>query len=81
MHHAAGERFEEIQDAAASLLQTFEVVARRSSFTLAADELCLTQSAVSRQIKALEDQLGLPLFRRLHRVIELTADGRRLSNP
>ncbi|MFZ1481580.1 MAG: LysR substrate-binding domain-containing protein [Paracoccaceae bacterium] len=61
-----------------SLLQTFEVVARRSSFTLAADEMCLTQSAVSRQIRALEDQLGLPLFRRLHRAIELTTDGRQL---
>ncbi|WP_301458639.1 LysR substrate-binding domain-containing protein [Pseudorhodobacter sp.] len=61
-----------------SLFQTFEVVARRSSFTLAADELCLTQSAVSRQIKALEDQLGLKLFRRLHRVIDLTPEGRRL---
>lgn len=61
-----------------SLFQTFEVVARRSSFTLAADELCLTQSAVSRQIRALEDQLGLTLFQRLHRAIELTADGRQL---
>ncbi len=50
-----------------SLFQTFEVVARRSSFTLAADEMCLTQSAVSRQIRALEDQLGLRLFRRLLR--------------
>ena len=61
-----------------SLFQTFEVVARRSSFTLAADELCLTQSAVSRQIRALEDQLGLPLFQRLHRAIALTSDGRQL---
>jgi len=61
-----------------SLFQTFETVARRRSFTLAADELCLTQSAVSRQIRALEDQLGLPLFRRLHRAIELTPEGQRL---
>lgn len=61
-----------------SLFQTFEVVARCRSFTLAADELCLTQSAVSRQIRALEDQLGLILFRRLHRAIELTADGQQL---
>jgi putative choline sulfate-utilization transcription factor len=61
-----------------SLFQTFEVVARRSSFTLAADEMCLTQSAVSRQIRALEDQLGLPLFQRLHRAIALTTDGRQL---
>ena len=61
-----------------SLLQTFEVVARQNSFTLAADELCLTQSAVSRQIKSLEDQLGLPVFRRMHRAIELTTEGQRL---
>ena len=61
-----------------SLLSTFEVVARRRSFTHAANELCLTQSAVSRQIKALEGELGLPLFRRLHRAIELTPEGRRL---
>ncbi|MCU9847932.1 LysR substrate-binding domain-containing protein [Defluviimonas sp. WL0024] len=61
-----------------SLFHTFEVVARRKSFTLAADELCLTQSAVSRQIKALEEQLGVALFRRLHRAIEPTAEGRRL---
>lgn len=61
-----------------SLLNSFEVVARHSSFTMAADELCLTQSAVSRQIKSLEHQLGLPVFRRLHRAIELTADGQRL---
>ncbi len=61
-----------------SLLHTFEAVARRMSFTLAADELCLTQSAVSRQIAALEDDLGRALFLRKHRAIELTAEGRRL---
>mgnify|MGYP001270419607 CR=1 FL=1 len=60
------------------LCQTFEAVARHRSFTLAADELCLTQSAVSRQIKALEAALGLQLFRRLHRAIEMTAEGERL---
>ena len=60
------------------LLHTFEAVARHRSFTLAADELCLTQSAVSRQIKALEDALGLRLFRRLHRAIEVTPEGQRL---
>lgn len=60
------------------LFHTFEVVARHRSFTLAADELCLTQSAVSRQIKTLEDALGLRLFRRLHRAIEVTAEGQRL---
>jgi len=60
------------------LLHSFEAVARHLSFTLAADELCLTQSAVSRQIKALEDWLGLRLFRRLHRGVEVTPDGQRL---
>lgn len=60
------------------LFHTFEAVARHRSFTLAADELCLTQSAVSRQIKTLEDALGLRLFRRLHRAIEVTAEGQRL---
>ena len=60
------------------LFHAFETVARHRSFTLAADELCLTQSAVSRQIKALEDGLGLKLFRRLHRSIEVTIEGQRL---
>ena len=60
------------------LFKTFEAVARHRSFTLAADELCLTQSAVSRQIKTLEDALGLHLFRRLHRAIEATTEGQRL---
>ncbi len=59
-------------------LRTFEAVARHRSFTLAAGELCLTQSAVSRQIGALEEALGLRLFLRLHRAIELTPEGQRL---
>lgn len=60
------------------LFHSFEAVARHRSFTLAASELCLTQSAVSRQIRALEDALGLRLFHRLNRAIEVTADGQRL---
>ena len=60
------------------LLHTFEAVARNRSFTLAAEELCLTQSAVSRQIRSLEDTLGLRLFRRLHRAIEVTPEGQSL---
>lgn len=60
------------------LFHTFEAVARNRSFTLAADELCLTQSAISRQIKALEETLGLRLFHRLHRAIDLTVEGQRL---
>ena len=60
------------------LFHTFEAVARHRSFTLAAEELFLTQSAVSRQIKTLENALGLRLFRRLHRAIEITTEGQRL---
>ncbi|MBU2994682.1 transcriptional regulator GcvA [Octadecabacter sp. 1_MG-2023] len=63
---------------ALSQLHTFEAVSRRMSFTAAADELCLTQSAVSRQVKSLERDLGRPLFVRKHRAIEHTPDGLRL---
>jgi len=59
-------------------LRMFEAVARRASFTQAADELGVTQAAVSRQIKRLEEELGAVLFLRHHRAIELTADGERL---
>ena len=45
-------------------LRTFDAVARRLSFSAAANELHLTQSAISRQIKALEEDLGAPLFSR-----------------
>lgn len=58
------------------LLPAFESAARNLSFTRAADEISLTQSAVSRQIQALEHRLGVPLFRRLHRALALTDDGR-----
>ncbi len=60
------------------LFHTFEAVARHRSFTQAAQELYLTQSAVSRQIRALEEALDLRLFHRLHRAIELTSGGQRL---
>ncbi|SEJ79490.1 LysR substrate-binding domain-containing protein [Paraburkholderia diazotrophica] len=59
-------------------LVEFEAVARHSSFTLAADELGVTQAAVSRQIKFLEETLGTRLFNRLHRSIELTDEGEAL---
>jgi len=58
------------------LLVAFEAAARHLSFTRAADEIALTQSAVSRQIQALESSLGTALFRRLHRSLALTEDGR-----
>ncbi|MBB3916696.1 LysR substrate-binding domain-containing protein [Rhizobium fabae] len=54
-------------------LVTLEAVLRRKSFTLAASELGVTQAAVSRQIAALEEELGQPLFLRKHRAIEPTA--------
>jgi LysR family transcriptional regulator, glycine cleavage system transcriptional activator len=57
-------------------LRAFEAVARQLSFTQAAAELALTQSAVSHQIRALEEHLGAPLFLRRHRGIELTEAGR-----
>jgi LysR family glycine cleavage system transcriptional activator len=60
------------------LLVAFESAARHLSFTRAADEVALTQSAVSRQILALESRLGVPLFRRLHRALALTEDGAKL---
>lgn len=56
-------------------LRAFEATARRLSMTLAAEELHLTHGAVSRQIKALEDNLGTLLFRRMTRRIELTDAG------
>lgn len=56
-------------------LRTFEAAARHMSFTKAAEELCVTQSAVSRQIQLLEEFLGLKLFDRTRRAMTLTADG------
>lgn len=58
------------------LLRSFEAAARHLSFTLAGDELALTQSAVSRQIQMLEADLGVPLFERRHRALALTEAGR-----
>lgn len=61
-------------------LRAFEAVARCLSFRLAAEELHLTQPAISRQIKALEDELGLPLFNRGTRHVALTPAGAQLQN-
>jgi LysR family transcriptional regulator, glycine cleavage system transcriptional activator len=60
------------------LLRGFEASARNLSFTKAGAELFLTQSAISRQVKALEDQLGVQLFRRRHRELLLTEPGQTL---
>lgn len=59
-------------------LRGFEASARHLSFTLAARELHLTQSSLSRQVAALEQQLGAPLFERRTRALALTAHGERL---
>jgi LysR family transcriptional regulator, glycine cleavage system transcriptional activator len=59
-------------------LVAFESAGRHSNFSRAAEELHVTQAAVSRQIRALEEQLGLTLFTRLHRSVALTDDGERL---
>jgi LysR family transcriptional regulator, glycine cleavage system transcriptional activator len=60
-------------------LRIFAVAARHLSFTKAADELHLTQSAISHRVRALEEELGLPLFKRLTRRIELTHAGQALA--
>lgn len=62
-------------------LRTFEVAARRLSFSKASEELNVTQAAVSRQIRFLEEDLGVKLFRRLTRAIELTEEGVLLYPP
>lgn len=62
------------------LLVAFEAAARLSSFTAAAAELAVTQSAVSQRIRALEAHLGAKLFDRGHRAVRLTAAGRDFQN-
>ena len=55
-----------------SKMYTFEVAARHESFALAAAELSLSPSAVSHRINLLEEELGIQLFVRSHRKVELT---------
>src|SRR5512139_183962 len=57
------------------LVKGFEAAARRLSFTQAAEELFVTQSAVSRQVQALEEFLGVKLFERRHKALALTEAG------
>ena len=63
-----------------SILRSFESAARYESFTLAARELSLTQSAISRQVKELEEIVGTSLFRRVGRHVELTRAGRQFAS-
>lgn len=62
----------------AGYLRAFEAVARHLNFRMAAEEMALTQSAVSRQIQSLEDEVGVPLFLRHTRAVELTTAGMQL---
>ncbi|MEM9393362.1 MAG: LysR substrate-binding domain-containing protein [Pseudomonadota bacterium] len=62
-----------------SRLRPFNAAARHESFSLAADELGMTQTAVSKQIAALERELGTLLFERRNRAVFLTEAGRRLG--
>lgn len=61
-------------------LRGFVAAARHLSFTRAAAELCLTQSAISRQVQALETSLGVALFVRGVRTLSMTAEGSRLAS-
>ena len=61
------------------LLKGFDAAGRHLSFTLAGEELFLTQSALSRQVQTLEEQLGVPLFERAHRALRLTEAGQVLQ--
>jgi len=60
------------------LLRGFRAAARHLSFTRAAQELFLTQPAISRGIRTLEEQLGTPLFHRVNRALRLTHEGEQL---
>ncbi len=61
-------------------LVAFEAAARHSSFTMAAKELNLSQAAVSQQIRNLEQSLGVPLFTRAHRAVQLSPQGREFQH-
>lgn len=67
-----------VQLASLDLIRGFVAVGRRMSITLAAQDLCLTQSALSRQVHALEDRVGIALFNRGYRSISFTSEGDRL---
>jgi LysR family transcriptional regulator, glycine cleavage system transcriptional activator len=60
-------------------VQAFEAAARLSSFALAAEELFVTPSAISHQVKLLEEQLSVRLFHRVHRAVILTDSGRKYA--
>src|SRR5256886_4497235 len=61
-------------------LKAFEAAARSESFTRAAEELCVTQGAVSHQVKSLEETLGIKLFNRERQRLIITDAGREYLN-
>jgi LysR family glycine cleavage system transcriptional activator len=61
-------------------LKSFEAAARHESFTRAAEELCVTQGAVSHQVKALEEEIGVKLFNRERQRLIITTAGREYLN-
>ena len=61
-------------------LVAFEAVARHLSMTRASEELAVSREAVSRQIHNLEEHLGVQLFLRVHRAVELTPAGQSLQD-
>lgn len=69
-HHLAGRRLPPL-----NAVRTFEAAARHGSFLKAASELHVTPGAVSRLVKSLEDYLGVELFSRSHRALQLTREG------
>lgn len=69
-----------IRDPSLLGLRAFEAAARRLSLTIAARELHVSQAAISRHIRALEINVGRPLFRRIHGRVELTQCGERFAN-
>ncbi len=60
-------------------LRAFESAGRLGGFSKAAEELYVSQAAISRQIRELESLIGQPLFTRVHRGVELTEKGGRCS--
>jgi len=62
-----------------SALRAFEAAARHENFSRAAEELHLTHGAISHQVRALEEELGVPLFVRHGRQVRVTAEGRRFA--
>jgi LysR family glycine cleavage system transcriptional activator len=63
-----------------SMLMSYDAAARAGNFTAAAHELNVTQGAVSRQISALENQLGIELFKRDHKPLQLTSVGKAYAH-